>query len=94
MTEFRNESLKGLHIYWEKHFGSHEERETVARLAREKAAADAAMAYQFANLQMPEDIRRRAKEWGMDTFCEVLWNNGFQAGWRERQRGISQEAKE
>ena len=65
-----------------------EERETAERLAQEKAAADAAMAHEFANLQMPEDIRRRAKEWGMEAFCEVLWANGFQAGWRERQRTI------
>ena len=63
-----------------------EEREVSERIAREKAAAEAAMSYKFANLHMPEDIRRRAQEWGMEAFCELLWNNAFQAGWRERQR--------
>jgi hypothetical protein len=87
------ETMRLLSKSWADHFGSHEERETAKRLAQEKAAADAAMAYQLANLQMPEDIRRRAQEWGMEAFCEVLWANGFQAGWRERQRALTGEGK-
>lgn len=53
----------------------------------ERRKADAEMAYRFANLEMPEDIRSRARAWGMEAFCEVLWNNAFQAGFREAMRG-------
>lgn len=52
----------------------------------EKRHSDAKMAYDYANLLMPEDIRSRAKEWGMEAFCEVLWNVGFQSGYREAMR--------
>lgn len=60
--------------------------ETEKRLIAEKRAADAEMAYQFANVAMPADIRSRARAWGMEAFCEVLWNNAFQAGYREAMR--------
>lgn len=56
-------------------------------LEDERRKADAEMAYRFANLEMPEDIRSRARAWGMEAFCEVLWNNAFQAGFREAMRG-------
>jgi len=59
--------------------------EAEKQLHLEKAAAEARMAYEFANLHIPNDIRARAKAWGMESFCEVLWNSAFQAGWRERQ---------
>jgi hypothetical protein len=56
------------------------------RLADEKRRADAEMAYRLANLAMPEDIRSRARSWGLEAFCEVLWNSAFQAGYREAMR--------
>lgn len=80
--------IMGLHA---KHFGSVEEQALAKRLAQERAVADAAMAYAFANLHMPEDIRSRAKLWGMEAFCELLWNNAFQAGWREANRAKDTE---
>ncbi len=46
-------------------FGTAEERELAKRLAAEKARANANMAERFANLHMPDDIRQRAKSWGM-----------------------------
>lgn len=64
----------------------HQPEET-KRLSAELRQAEAEMAYRFANLQMPEDIRGRARAWGMEAFCEVLWNNAFQAGFREALRG-------
>lgn len=55
-------------------------------LEDERRKADAEMAYSFANTHMPADIRSRARAWGMAAFCEVLWNNAFQAGYREAMR--------
>jgi len=52
----------------------------------ERRRAEADMAYRLANLAMPADIRSRARAWGMEAFCEVLWNNAFQAGYREAMR--------
>lgn len=75
----------------EAHFGTAEQQNLVRRLAEEKARAAAAMAEQYANLHMPEDIRSRARAWGMEAFCEVLWNNAFQAGWRECARARDKE---
>lgn len=60
-------------------------------LEDERRKADAEMAYRLANLAMPEDIRSRARAWGMEAFCEVLWNNAFQAGLREAMRGQVEE---
>jgi len=60
--------------------------ETEKRLIAEKRAADAEMAYRLANLTMPNDIRARARSWGMEAWAEVLWNNAFQAGYREAMR--------
>jgi hypothetical protein len=68
------------------HFGTAEEQALVKRLAAEKARADADMAERFANLHMPDDIRQRAKSWGMESWATVLWNNAFQAGYREAMR--------
>ena len=70
----------------EEHFGSEEEQRIAKKLAEERATANAEMAYRFANLAMPEDIRSRAKAWRLEAFCEVLWNNAFQAGFREATR--------
>lgn len=55
-------------------------------MGMERAEAEAEMARRFAAMQMPEDIRSRAKAWGMEAFCEVLWSNAFQAGYREAMR--------
>lgn len=56
------------------------------KLRQERERAEADMAWKYANLHMPEDIRSRARAWGMEAFCEVLWNNAFQAGYREALR--------
>lgn len=85
MDKCRTETLASIYA---DHFGSPKEQEAVKRFALEKKAAEAEMAYQFANLQMPSDLRERAKSWRMEAFCEVLWNNAFQAGWRERDRAL------
>lgn len=65
------------------HFGTAEENALVKRLAAERARANAEMAERYANLSMPDDIRQRAKAWGFEAFAEMLWNNAFQAGYRE-----------
>lgn len=78
--------VKMISALHEKHFGTKEAHDLAKRLAEEKVRAQSDMAYMFANLHMPEDIRSRAKSWGMEAFCEVLWNSAFQAGFREAQR--------
>ena len=65
--------------------------ETQRKLAAERDRCNAEMAYRLANLQMPEDIRSRARAWGMESFCEVLWCNAFQAGYREAVRDRSKD---
>lgn len=62
------------------------EAEAQKKLQSERQRAMAEMAYHLANLAMPADIRSRARAWGMEAFCEVLWNNAFQAGYREAMR--------
>lgn len=57
-------------------------RETMDRIARERGAAAQRMAEEFAGLHMPEDIRSRARTWGMEAWATVLWSNAFQAGYR------------
>lgn len=75
----------------EHHFGSQLERETARKLSEEKARANADMAYRLANLTMPSDIRERARAYKMEAWAEVLWNNAFQAGWRECLRAREEE---
>lgn len=70
----------------EKYFGTAEAQKLAKRLAEEKVRAQVEMAEKFANLHMPEDIRSRAIAWRMEAFCEVLWNNAFQAGYRQALR--------
>lgn len=48
-----------------------------------RIAAEREMADRFANLSMPADIQERARVWGLSAWAEVLWNNAFQAGYRE-----------
>lgn len=84
--DHKKASLAALDQIHAAHFGSHEERELTKRLAAERARADAEMAEKFANLAMPSDIRSRARAWGLEAFCEVLWNSAFQAGYREAMR--------
>lgn len=52
----------------------------------EKRAAEAEIARCFADSQMPEDIRARAKVWGMESWATVLWSNAFLAGYRAAMR--------
>jgi len=49
------------------------------------------MAQRFAAIHMPEDIRERARAWGLGAWAEVLWNNAFQAGYREGRRDRTAE---
>lgn len=69
------------------------ENEAARALAAERQRAEAELAARYANLTMPEDIRSRAKAWGMESFCEVLWNNAFQAGFREALRDVVRNEK-
>lgn len=69
---------------------SREQAEADARVEREQRAADAEMSVKFANLHMPEDIKSRAAAWGMSAWAEILWNNAFQAGYREAVRDREQ----
>ena len=39
-----------------------------------------------------KDVDIRARSWGMEAFCEVLWNNAFQAGYREAMRDDARAA--
>ena len=82
------EAISKLH---DAHFGTAEERELVKRVAAEKARANADMAERYANLHMPDDIRQRAKSWGMEAWATVLWNNAFQAGYREALRDAAED---
>lgn len=68
------------------------ERALADKAKSESRDAEAQLAYRFANLLMPEDIRSKARVWGMEAFCEVLWNNAFQAGFREASRDMTQAA--
>ena len=78
-----DDALNSMFAWHSQHFGTFEQQETAKRLAQEKARADAEMAERYANLHMPEDIRSRAKSWGMENWAEVLWSRAFQAGYRE-----------
>ena len=60
----------------------------------EKARAAAEMSWRFANLHMPDDIKQRAKAWGMEAWATVLWNNAFQAGYREAMRDRAEATAE
>lgn len=57
-------------------------RATMKRIERERAAAAQRVVEDFADLHMPEDIRSRARSWGMEAWATVLWSNAFQAGYR------------
>ena len=52
------------------------------------------MARRYADLQMPDDIRARARVWGLEAFCEVLWSNAFQTGYRAAVEEFSPEKPE
>lgn len=64
--------------------------EAEKKLRDERQRADAEQAYRFANMHMPEDIRSRARAYGMEAWAEVLWNNAFQAGFREAMRNTKE----
>lgn len=81
-----DDALKSMFAWHVAHFGTMEQQQAVKRMAQEKARADADMAERYANMHMPEDIRSRAKSWGMGAWAEVLWNRAFQAGYREALR--------
>ncbi len=82
------------HPYLTNLFARHQaEGKTEQKLADEKARADAEMAYTFANLEMPRDLRNRARAWKMEALMEAVWNSGFQAGWKERGRSRSDTAE-
>ena len=85
--------LAGVAALHEQLFGTAEEHRLAKMLAEESVRARVDMAWRFANLHMPSDIRGRARAWGMETWAEVLWNNAFQAGWRECLRAREEEQK-
>lgn len=82
----KTDHLSAIRKIHEAHFGTAEEQELVKRLAAERARANAEMAEKLANLHMPSDILERARAWRMEAWATVLWNNAFQAGYREAMR--------
>ena len=63
-----------------------EKADEMRKANTEKQAAEAEIARCFADSQMPEDIRSRAKAWGMESWATVLWSNAFLAGYRAAMR--------
>lgn len=59
-----------------------------ARIAAEDEArqAEAEIAREWANAQMPQDIKDRARAWGLEAFITVMWSSAFMAGYREGRR--------
>lgn len=68
-------------------FGRDPEEERLAEeREKERRKADALAMHHLANLQMPEDMKQRAKEWGLEAFMEAVWLNAFQCGYRQAVR--------
>ncbi len=59
-------------------------------LRKEASLADRLAAHRLERRLMPESLRSQARAWGLETFMETVWSNGFQAGLRE---AVSEEAE-
>jgi hypothetical protein len=66
------------------------EREAQKKLVQERRDAAAQMAYDLANLHMPEDLKSRAAAWGIGNLMELVWNSAFQAGYRQARRALKE----
>jgi hypothetical protein len=69
------------------HLDEIEKQENKLRLERLAAQAQAyhAQAYR----EIPEDLRTRAKEWGVSALMEAVWINGWDCGYRQCTRDRS-----
>jgi hypothetical protein len=65
------------------------ELERQRQVERRNAEAEAFNAVAFRT--MPEDIRNRAKEWGLEAFVCGVWNNAFQCGYLQSRRDARAE---
>ncbi|WP_271024876.1 hypothetical protein [Rhizobium sp. RCAM05973] len=55
----------------------------------EKRTAEAQAFHAIAYLSMPEDLKSRAKEWGVLTLMEAVWMNAWECGYKQSNRDIS-----
>lgn len=82
-----NDRNNMLDLFWGKQTDVESEIDRNRRLERRNAEALAldAVAYR----EMPEDLRSRAKEWGVSALMEAVWMNGFRSGYLQRGRDAS-----
>lgn len=50
---------------------------------RDRLIADAEASAAYADLHMPDDLRRLAELWKLGHLMEQVWQSGFQAGFRK-----------
>ena len=55
-------------------------------LNAEKVAAEKQAIVAEAYRHMPEDLRSRAKEWGVSALMEAVWLNAWNCGYRQSMR--------
>lgn len=62
-------------------------RDAQAKLSREaerdRLIADAEASAAYADLHMPDDLRRLAELWKLSHLMEQVWQSGFQTGFRK-----------
>lgn len=58
----------------------------------EKRAAEAQAFHAMAYREMPEDLRSRAKEWGVSSLMEVVWMSAWENGYKQAVRDATQGA--
>lgn len=56
----------------------------------EKRAAEAQAFHAAAYREMPEDLRSRAKEWGVSSLIEAVWMNAWENGYKQAVRDATQ----
>lgn len=71
---------------FERNAATERESELTKQRGIEQRVAEAEMAHDLANLICPEDIKEFGRRHGVPNLAEVIWNNGFMAGYRQRSR--------
>lgn len=71
-------------IFWGKQTEVESEIERNRRLERRNAEALALDAAAYRH--MPEDLRQRAKEWGVTAIMDAVWLNAYRCGYLQRGR--------
>lgn len=59
------------------------EAQLADKRATEKRAAEAQAFHAMAYREMPEDLRNRAKEWGVSALMEAVWLNAWENGYKQ-----------